>query len=264
LEKLLIAIILGIIQGIAEWLPISSTGHLRLAEHFMGEPLPILYAVTLHVGTLIVIFAFFRKDIKSILSALIHLDFRSETGKLIPLIIVGSVPTALIGFITSDWIEAKFRDVVPIAVALIICGLLLYASKFAREETDSISYRTALIFGVAQGIAIIPGISRSGTTIAVALLLGLKREKAFRFSFLLSIPAIVGALGLTIYKEHEALALTGFGFTEILVGATVAMLVGYAALNVLHRAIENKKFHLFALYCWIFGMAMLILGLKGF
>jgi undecaprenyl-diphosphatase len=207
---------------------------------------------------------FFRRDIRNILSALTHGDFKSENGALIPLIIVGTIPTALIGLVFSDWIETTFRNVLPIAIVLILCGALLYSSKYAREKTDRITYRTALIFGIAQGIAIIPGLSRSGTTIAVALFLGLKREKAFKFSFLLSIPAIIGALGLTFYKEHEALALTEFGWYEILLGVIVTMLVGYFALNLLHRAVQNKKFHLFAFYCWLLGIALIVLTLGGF
>jgi len=264
LEHLLETIILGLIQGIAEWLPISSTGHLRLAEYFMHLTIPILFDVTLHIGTLIVILAFFRKDIRNILSALSHLDFRSENGKLVPLIVVGTIPTALIGIVFSDQIESTFRTPLPIATVLIICGFLLYSSKFSKEETDNITYKTALIFGTAQGIAIIPGLSRSGTTIAIALLLGLKRGKAFKFSFLLSIPAIIGALGLTVIKQREALAQTGFGATEILVGATIAMIGGYFALRLLHKAVENKKFHLFAFYCWVLGAALIVLSLVGF
>jgi undecaprenyl-diphosphatase len=266
LANLLDAIILGIIQGVAEWLPISSTGHLRLADHFLGLNLPILYAVSLHIGTLIVIFAFFRKDIRKILSALLHRDFRSEDGKMVPLIIVASVPTGLIGagLVFSNVIETVFNQVTPIALALIVCGFLLYASKLARENTDVLNYKTALVFGIAQGIATVPGISRSGTTIAVALLLGLKREKAFRFSFIMSLPAIIGALGLTVYQEHEALLQSGFGVTEIAVGVMVAMIVGYAALYAVHKVIENTQFYLFAFYCWVFGAAMLILGLNGF
>lgn len=259
-------IVLGIIQGIAEWLPISSTGHLRLAEHFLGLDLPVLYAVSLHTGTLIVIFVFFRKDIKNVLTAAASDGFRSGDGKLIPLIAVASIPTAIVGagLLLSDVIETVFSQVTPIAMALIVCGFLLYASQLARENTDTLTYKTALMFGIAQGIATVPGISRSGITIAVALLLGLKREKAFRFSFLMSIPAIIGALGLTVYEEHEALAQSGFGLAEIALGAVVAMLVGYVALYAVHKTIENKKFHLFAFYCWAFGATMLILGLNGF
>ena len=250
----------------AEWLPISSTGHLRLADHFLGLNLPILYAVSLHIGTLIVIFVFFRKDIRNVLTAAANEGFKSGDGKLIPLMIVASVPTAFIGagLVFSNVIETVFNQVTPIALALIVCGFLLYASKLARENTDELNYKTALIFGIAQGIATVPGISRSGTTIAVALLLGLKREKAFRFSFIMSIPAIIGALGLTVYQEHETLLQSGFGATEIAVGVMVAMVVGYAALYAVHKVIENKQFYLFAFYCWVFGAAMLILGLNGF
>jgi len=255
------AVLLGIIQGIAEWLPISSTGHLRLAEHFLGLTVPILFDITLHVGTLIVVLFFFRKDVKNILTALAHLDFKSENGRFIPLIVVGSIPTALIGLAFSDQIVSTFRSPVPIAVALVICGTLLFMSRFAGEKTDNITYIKALALGIAQGLAIIPGFSRSGTTIAVALMLGLKREKAFRFSFLLSIPAIVGALGFMTYKEHETLIQTGISGGEILVGATIAMIAGYFALRLLQKAIESKKFYLFASYCWLLGTALVVLSL---
>ncbi len=258
------AILLGIIQGIAEWLPISSTGHLRLSEHFLGLGLPILFDVTLHIGTLVVIFVFFRADIKNILSALAHLDFKSEYGHFIPLIVVGTVPTAVIGYVFSSQIETIFSNVIPIAVALIASGVLLFSSKLGREKTDDITYPKAIVFGIAQGIAIIPGISRSGTTIAVALLLGLKRERAFRFSFLLSIPAVIGALGLTLYREQSALTQAGVGVSQVSIGAVVAMLVGYLALNALHKVIENRKFYLFAVYCWIMGVALIFLSLNGY
>lgn len=258
------AILLGIIQGIAEWLPISSTGHLRLMEHFLGLSLPILFDVTLHIGTLVVIFVFFRTDIKNIISALVRLDFKSEYGRLIPLIVIGTIPTALIGYAFSTEIESIFSSVIPIALALITSGVLLFSSKIARERTDDITYPKAIVFGIAQGIAIIPGLSRSGTTIAVALLLGLRRERAFRFSFLLSIPAVFGALGLTLYREQAVLTEAGVGVFQIFAGAVVAMAIGYLALNLLHKVIENRKFYLFAFYCWIMGITLILLSLGGY
>lgn len=264
LDQIWNTIVLGTVQGVAEWLPVSSTGHLRLAEHYLGLSLPILLDVILHIGTLVVIFVFFRGDIKNLLLALAHLDFRSESGRLIPLILVGTLPTVLIGLAFSDLIESTFMQVLPIAAALLICGVILYSSKVARERTDAIDYRTALILGVAQGIAIIPGISRSGATIVAALLIGLKREIAFKFSFLLSIPAVLGALGLTFYRERAVLTIAGFGFAETFLGAMIAMIVGYAALNVVKRIIENKKLHLFAFYCWILGGSLFALSLMGF
>jgi undecaprenyl-diphosphatase len=264
LDQLIKTIILGIIQGLTEWLPISSTGHLKLAEYFLDLKAPILFDVILHLGTLIVVLFFFRKDIKNILSALAHLDFKTENGKMIPLIIVGTIPTALIGIVLGDYIETTFENIQPIAIAFLVCGIMLYSSKAAKEKTDSIGYLTALMIGTAQGIAIIPGISRSGTTIAVALLLGVKREKAFKFSFLLSIPAVLGALGLTVYKQFDELATAGLGWIEILAGMVLAMLVGYLALKLLWKILAKRKFHLFALYCWLLGAALIVLTLGVF
>jgi undecaprenyl-diphosphatase len=258
------AIILGFIQGVTEWLPISSTGHLRIAERFLGLAVPLLFDVTLHVGTLIIVLLFFRKDIKIILAALVKGDFKSENGKLIPLIIVGTVPTALIGVVFSNAIETYFNSFLPIAGAFLTCGVVLYFSKTGQEQKENITYMAALAIGAAQGIALIPGISRSGLTIATALMLGVRREKAFKFSFLLSVPAVIGALGLTLYEQHEVLTLVGVGLTEILVGIAVSMVVSYFALKLLWKALAGKKFYLFAFYCWLLGAVLLALSLSGF
>jgi undecaprenyl-diphosphatase len=258
------AIILGFIQGVTEWLPISSTGHLRITEQFLVLAVPLLFDVTLHVGTLIIILLFFRKDVKTILAALVKGDFKSENGKLIPLIIVGTVPTALIGVVFSNAIETYFSSFLPIAGAFITCGVVLYFSKSGQERKENITYMEALAIGAAQGVALIPGLSRSGLTIAIALLLGIRREKAFKFSFLLSVPAVIGALGLTLYEQHETLNLAGVGLTEILVGIAVSLVVSYFALKLLWRVLAGKKFYLFAFYCWLLGAVLLALSLSGF
>ena len=258
------AIILGFIQGITEWLPISSTGHLRITEQILGLTLPLLFDVTLHVGTLIVILLFFRKDIKLILEALVKGEGTSENGKMISLIIVGTVPTALAGLVLSSTIEVYFSSFIPIAIAFLTCGVVLYLSKTGREQKENITYMAALAIGAAQGIALIPGLSRSGLTIATALLLGLRREKAFKFSFLLSVPAIVGALCMTIYEQHQMLTLLGVGWMEILVGIIVSLIVSYLALKLLWKALASKKFYLFAFYCWLIGALLLTLNLSGF
>lgn len=257
-------VILGLIQGLTEWLPISSTGHLRAAERLVALQAPILFDGLLHVGTLIVTLLFFRKDIKNILVALGKRDFKTENGKLIPLIIVGTVPTILLGVVFGNAIEALFSNLLPIATAFIICGVVLYTSKIGNERRESISYLEAVAIGTAQGIAIIPGMSRSGLTIAAALLLGIKREKAFQFSFLLSVPAILGALGLTLYEQHEALALAGIEWTEIFVGVAVSMVVGYFAVSLLRKIIAHKKFYFFAFYCWLISIVLIALSLSGF
>lgn len=228
--------------------------------------MPLLFDVTLHVGTLAVILFFFRKDIKAILAALAKGDFKSENGELIPLIVVGTIPTALIGiaFTLSDIIETVFSSFLPIAGAFLTCGVMLYLSKNGREQTDTVTYFAAFAIGAAQGIALIPGISRSGLTIATALLLGVRREKAFKFSFLLSVPTVIGALGLTLYEQHEKLTLVGVGWMEILVSIAVSIVVSYFALKLLWKALAGKKFYLFAFYCWLIGALLLVLSLVGF
>jgi undecaprenyl-diphosphatase len=257
-------VILGIIQGLTEWLPISSTGHLKIAEHFMNERTPLLFDFVLHIGTLIVVLIFFRRDIKNMLSALVRLDFKTEDGKLLPLIIVGSIPAGIIGIILNKPVNDTFQNILPIAMAFVLCGIMLYSVKFAQEKNDTIGYSTALLVGAAEGIAIIPGISRSGATIAVALLLGINREKAFRFSFLLSIPAILSILGYNFVESSGELASAGLGWPEILTGVIVAMLIGYFALKLLWGILGKKKFHVFAFYCWLLGSALIVLSLRGF
>ncbi len=259
------AIILGFIQGATEWLPISSTGHLRITEQILGLTLPLLFDVILHAGTLAIVLLFFRKDVKAILSAFVKGDFKSENGKLILLIIVGTVPTALIGIVLSNIIDIEtfFSSFLPIAAAFITCGFVLYLSKTGQENKD-VTFKLALVIGTAQGIALVPGLSRSGLTIATALLLGVRREKAFKFSFLLSVPAIISALGVTLYEQHEALTLLGVGWVDILAGIAVSLFVSYFALRLLWRVMTYRKFYLFAFYCWLIGAILLALSLGYF
>lgn len=261
---LLQTIILGFIQGITEWLPISSTGHLRIAEHYFGLTVPLVFDVLLHLGTLIVTLIFFRKDVRNILAALAKRDFKTENGKLILLIIVGTVPTLLIGFFFGNALDTYFSNTLALGGGFVVCGVALYGSKFGRETKEDISFVDALIIGTMQGISIIPSISRSGLTIAAALLLGVRREKAFKFSFLLSIPSIIGALGLTLFEQQGELALAGIGLTEIVVGITVSIVVSFLALKALRRTVISKTFYLFAIYCFAIGALLIGLSLFGF
>lgn len=261
LEQLLNTIILGLIQGLAEWLPISSTGHLKIAEHFLDLTVTPLFNIILHVGTLVVVIFFFRRDVKDILVALAHLNFRSESGMLIPRIVVATVPTALIGLSYKKFLEGYLETIPVIAVTFIIGATIVYTSKLGRENVNSIPYRTSLMMGVAQGFAIFPGLSRSGVTISTALLLGLKREKAFNFSFILSIPAVVGDLVVESYMQQGQLSANGIGGVEMLIGVAVAAAVCYLALKLLSRIISGKRFHYFAFYTWMLGTALLILTL---
>jgi undecaprenyl-diphosphatase len=269
LEQLVQTIILGIIQGLAEWLPVSSTAHLRIAEHFLGLSATPLLNVTLHIGTLTVVIFYFRREVKNILSALTHRDFKSEYGRFVPLIILATIPTGIIGVLYTKFFEhffitQVFLNFLIIGVAFLIGGTVLFASRTGKENTDTITTTMALIMGAAQGFAVFPGLSRSGITISTALLLGLKREKAFKFSFLLSIPAIIGDLAVETYTQRGQLALQTISPLELAAGILMAVVAGYAAIRFVSRLVRTKKFHYFAIYTWLLGIAIIALTLGGF
>jgi undecaprenyl-diphosphatase len=263
LDQLANTSILGLIQGLAEWLPISSTGHLKIAEHYLGLTTTPLFNLILHLGTLIVVLFYFRTDIKNILTALVHLDFKSEYGIMIPLIIVATIPTAIIGLIYVEFFESTLQQLLIIGTTFIIGATLVYTSKLGKENTETITITTALIMGIAQGLAIFPGLSRSGATISTALLLGLKREKAFKFSFLLSIPAILGDTIVEAIKQRGQIALSGIGNAELLIAILITIIVGYISIRIVSKVVRSKRFHYFAIYTWLLGTALIILTLNG-
>jgi undecaprenyl-diphosphatase len=262
--NLLQSVLLGLIQGTTEWLPISSTGHLRVAERFFGFSVPLVFDVTLHVGTLFVTLIYFRGDVKNILSALFHRDIKSEDGKLIVPIIVGTVPTAIIAILVGNDLDKYFSTLLLLGAGFIAGGIVLFSSKFAVERKGVIGIPEAFLIGTMQGISIIPSISRSGLTIVIALLLGIKREVAFKFSFLLSIPAVLGALGLTLYQDGEAFSLAAISGTDIVVSLVMTVLVSFLALKLLWKTMAARKFYLFSIYCLTLGAALTILSLLGF
>jgi undecaprenyl-diphosphatase len=257
-------IILGLIQGITEWIPISSTGHLKITEYFLGLEVPLFFDLILHIGTLIITLFFFRSDIKKIIYSIYKWEFTTENGKLVPLIFIGTIPTVIIGFLFNSSISIYFDDLWLISGAYLFCGIILYFSKTGKQQKNNFRYFDVIQIGIVQGIAIIPGISRSGFTIAFALLLGIKKEIAFKFSFLLSIPAIVGGLSLTFYHQAHLLRLAGIDLIEIFVGIMVTIIIGYFSLKVLQKSLVGKKFHLFAIYCWFLSIILIVLLLIGF
>ena len=258
LDQLLTTILLGLIQGIAEWLPISSTAHLKLAEMFLGLAATPLFNLVLHLGTLTVLVFYFRREVKGVLVALTHWEFKSENGSLIPRIVVATIPTAVIGLAYNLFLQDILGVIPVIAITFLIGATIVYSTKFAKEDVEALSYKTVLFMGVAQGFAIFPGLSRSGVTISMGLLLGLKREQAFKFSFLLSIPAIVGDFVVEAYTQRGLLSTSGLGAVEAVVGVAAAIVVGYVALRLLAEVVRGRKFHYFAFYTWALGIALLL------
>jgi len=262
--NLIEVIILAIIQSITEWLPISSSGHLVIVQQLWDLNVPVSFDVTLHIGTLIAVLVFLRRDVAKILKAVVRLDFKTEEGKLAALIFVGSIPTAVMGFLFQDLFESFFSNLLAVGVAFMLTGCILYASKLSRDRNKSINYFDALLIGTAQGIALIPGISRSGITISTGLLRRVKKEKAFQYSFLLYIPAVIGAAIGTSVTEWKNLAATEIDVLSIVFGLVITAIVGYVFLKMLFKVVTKEKFHVFAYYCWALGLIIILTRILTF
>lgn len=272
------AIILGIIQGITEFLPISSTGHLTLAGKFMNlisdaEPEKwTSFIAVIQLGTLAAILAYFWRDLLNIIRDFLKENLmqrkrfieQSADSKMGWYILFGSIPIVLIGLLFKDFIEGAFtKSLLVIAISLITLGIILAIAekvgKFQREMTD-IKLPTAILIGLAQAVALIPGSSRSGTTITAGLFLGLKREAAARFSFLLSVPAIFGSGLLQFYQSLEY--LNADETVNMIIATVVSGISGYLAIEFLLRYLRKNSNFIFVFYRIILGLV--ILGLIGF
>lgn len=265
-------ILLGFIQGLTEFLPISSSGHLAIIQNFYHglDETDVLFDILLHLGTLFVVFLYYRKVLLALFKALPSFVFRrsdqdTETiymqavnRNMILLIIVGSIPTAIIGFGLQTVIKESFSSLWLVAFCLLATGTLLYvADTFTpSSEKKTLSYKEALIIGTVQGIAVFPGISRSGSTISTGILLGIERNAAAQFSFLLSIPAILGAV---VLEGKDLLTLTQSpNFLLYLIGTLIAFLTGYVAIATLIKLVIRRKLVWFSFYCWVLGGGILL------
>ncbi len=263
---MLAAILLGIIQGLTEFLPVSSSGHLVLFQQFFEvEGDQIFFDLALHLGTLLPVLWVFRADLIRMITAPIK-----ESGpiaerpglRLAGLIILASIPTAAIGLLFEDLFEQLFSTPATLTVTFTITGILLFATGRIQhgDRTEmGMTVWQALIIGAAQGLAITPGISRSGTTIAVALFLGMDREYAARYSFLLSIPAILGAF---ILKARDV-SLENVDLVAVSAGMVASLIAGYGALLLLLKLVRSGDFSRFAWYCWAVAIFSLIITLTS-
>jgi len=252
-------IFLGIVQGLTEFLPISSSGHLVIFQNLLGLTEPeLLLDCSLHLGTLLAICVYFRTDLKKMTQALWPFDPSSTHGSLLLAVVVGTIPTGFIGLAFRNPVERLFQSVPIVAIILLVTGSIVAATRFIPKRYTHfkrVGILAALIIGLAQGLAIIPGISRSGATIVCGLLCGLDRELAGRFSFLLSIPAIVGAVGLQLGIE----SVSRVGIVPLIFGFGASAVVGFLALKFLMGMIKKGRLHYFAPYCWAAGLLALFI-----
>ncbi len=257
------ALILGIVQGFTEFLPVSSSGHLELTKAiFGGSKTPeasMLMTVLLHAATALSTIVIFRKEIAEIFKGLFQFKWNEEFAFSLK-IVISMIPAAFVGVFFDEQIEALFNNqVVLVGVMLLVTAVLLYFADKAKNTNKNVSYKSAVIIGIAQAIAILPGISRSGATISTSVLLGIDRAKSARFSFLMVVPLILGKIakdlldGEVFSSQIETLPLS--------VGFVAAFVTGLLACNWMIRLVKNSKLIYFSIYCVIVGLIAIFVGL---
>jgi len=270
------AVILGIVQGLTEFLPVSSSGHLVLGQRLFGFTSPeLFFDIVLHLGTLLAVLIVFRADVRTLTFEIIRAP-RTVTGpggirnayrnranfRLLILILIGSIPTALVGVVFKLYFESFFASSLVVGLALLITGAVLFATRLVRERGRGLiefGLAQALAIGLVQGLAVTPGISRSGLTICTGLFLGLDRTLAARYSFLLSVPAILGALLI----EAGGSGGGAFNSLDLGLGFLTALFSGWAALVILLKMVKGGRLHYFSYYCWLAAVFSLCLTVYG-
>ena len=252
--SLIDAIIIGLVQGITEFLPISSSGHLVIFQNLLNINLPgNLIEVAAHFGTLLSIILIYWKEILNLI-----INIRLEkTRKYIFFLIIGTLPSVFFVLSAKSFILEMFESIKSVSLALIITGLVLLLSNLASKRNENINLKKGLFIGLAQACAIIPGISRSGMTISAALISGVSNKEAAKFSFLLAIPAILGAIIVTALDIRYEFASTIW--LPIVITSVTAFISGYYALKILIKLLESGKFYYFAYYCLLLGLITLII-----
>ncbi|MDE3179706.1 MAG: undecaprenyl-diphosphatase UppP [Acidobacteriota bacterium] len=264
------AVVLAIVQGIAEFLPISSTGHLILFPWFLGWKDPgLTFDVALHAGTLLAVLVYFWRMWVDMIKAAAGLGDASnprvkENRKLFWLLVIATIPGGIAGVLFEKKADTAFRNPVVIGVALIVVALVMWAGEKITQDSESLTQvplLDAVIVGIAQAFAVIPGVSRSGSTMAAGLLRNMKRETAARFSFLLSTPIIAGAVLLKAAQVHHAGGLPASMRAPFLAGVIVSAVVGFFVIGWLIRFLESRTFKPFIIYRIALGVLVLALGL---
>jgi len=267
------AIVLGVVQGLTEFLPVSSSGHLVLfSKLFSIQESSLVFEVMVHVGTLMAVLVVFRKEVTLLIESFFKLLRNPRAAKklvkedpgsrLLLAIIIGTLPAVVVALVLKDQIEQLFSSSLFVGFMLLVTGTILYVTdrhKVTAKGLERLSINDALVIGCSQAIAILPGISRSGTTIAVGLFRGLDRESAARFSFLLSIPAILGALVVSVDDLLAGSSVMDFGI--LAAGFVAAALTGYLAIHFLLDLARKGRLVWFAYYTWVVGALVIVLHL---
>jgi undecaprenyl-diphosphatase len=263
------AVIVGIVQGLAEFLPISSSGHIVLTQYLIGirdtgaEHQPDLaFEIILHIGTLVSVLLFFRHSLWNLVQSLYTKDMVDERKKIL-LLGVATIPAVIAALLFKDIFDAVPGNPVLVSGLLFLTGLILFIPRFAKGGKAQVGWKSSVIMGIGQAFAILPGVSRSGSTIAAGLVSGVKAEKAAEFSFLMSIPAIAGGFVLTIKDKTEETGSFGAALeacfnTPYVAGAAAAAIVGLLAIYLVMGAVKKGKLEYFSYYCFAAGITGMI------
>ncbi len=252
---------MGLVQGLTEFLPVSSSGHLVLFGRALGaEQEGIVFEVALHAATLIAVVVFYRRRVGELLAGALRGD--ADAWRYGMKLAVGTLPAVAAVLVARDFFEGLYESIAPVGLALWLTGAAVYSTRYTlpRAETPEPGWGAVVGIGIAQAVAIIPGVSRSGSTVAAALAFGVAPAAAAEFSFLMSIIAITGAVVLQI---PELSGVTPDGFSAIAVGAALALVSGLAALALFVRLLRNHAFHHFAWYVWPLGALVIFWGLRS-
>ena len=255
------AIILGIVQGLTEFLPVSSSGHLELGKAILGDrSLPnesLLFTVVLHFATALSTIVIFRKDVAHIVKGLFTKTWYEDKNFTIK-VIISMIPAAVVGFkYEAQFAELFTGNIIIVGCMLIITGLLLYLADRAKNTNKKVSYKNSVVIGIAQAIAMLPGISRSGATISTSVLLGNDKSKAARFSFLMVIPLIFGKIAKDIIQGE--LSYDNQNFMVLSIGFITAFFSGLFACTWMIKLVKKSKLSYFAIYCFVVGFATILL-----
>lgn len=252
------AAILGIIQGLTEFLPVSSSGHLVLAEHLLHvQKQGVTLEVIVHLGTFIAVVIYFWKQLWQLTRSLFVREM-AEERRIIGYLIIGTIPAGLAGILLKEWFEKTFANPVQTSVELIITGLILLAPRLVKLGLAKVTLPSALVMGIGQAVSILPGISRSGTTIVSGIMMKVEPAKAAEFSFLLSIPAIGGAIAL---EAGQLLAMETQVIGQYLFAALLSFIFGLISVYWVLSSVKKGKFEYFAYYCFAAGLLGLYLFL---
>jgi len=267
MEEILKAVLLGVVQGLTEFLPVSSTAHLRIIPSFFGwGDIGASYTAVIQVGTMIAIIMYFWKDLAamtgSFIGSLKSKDFKSKDTRLFIMIMIGTIPIVIFGFLLKDFIRNEFRNMYIVAGSLIFFSVILFiADRYTKKKVsmESLTYKDSIIVGFFQALALIPGASRSGSTISGAFFRNMTREDAAKFSFLLSIPAVFLSGMYELFSQRESLLAGDTAVLSLVIATVVSGVVGYWSIWFLISFIKKHSLTVFVVYRILFGLLIIIL-----